>query len=86
MSKDYAPLATRMEFAIRRERQIPELLQQAEQNIVSVDAITQRIAAADAAGSVRLLQDLGAARVRGRPRRRAAGRSRERQRSTRWLR
>jgi uncharacterized protein (DUF885 family) len=56
MSKDYAPLATRMEYAIRRERQIPELLQQAEQNIVSVDAITQRIAAADAAGSVRFFK------------------------------
>ena len=52
MSKDYAPLAQRMQYAIDRERLIPTMLQQAEADITTVDAVTQRIAAADAAGSV----------------------------------
>ena len=52
MSKDYAPLAKRMQFAIDRERLIPPMLQQAKANITTVDAVTQRIAGADAAGSV----------------------------------
>lgn len=52
MSKDYAPLAKRMEYAIARERLIPAVLQEGEKNITTVDAITQRIAAEDAAGSV----------------------------------
>ena len=52
MSKDYAPLAQRMQYAIDRERLIPPMLQQAKANITTVDAVTQRIAAADAAGSV----------------------------------
>jgi uncharacterized protein (DUF885 family) len=56
MSTDYAPLATRMKYAIARERQIPALLHQAEQNITSVDAVTQRIATADAAGAVRFFK------------------------------
>ncbi len=52
MSKDYAPLTTRIVYAAAREEQIPAMLQDAEHNITSVDAVTQRIAAADAAGSV----------------------------------
>ena len=52
MSKDYAPLAQRMQYAIDRERLIPPMLQQAKANITTVNAVTQRIAAADAAGSV----------------------------------
>ncbi len=52
MSKDYAPLTTRVGYAIAREQLIPAMLEQAKQNITSVDAVTQRIAAADAAGSV----------------------------------
>jgi uncharacterized protein (DUF885 family) len=52
MSKDYAPLTTRVGYAVARERQIPAMLQQAEKNITSVDAVTQRIAVADAAGAV----------------------------------
>ncbi len=52
MSKDYAPLVRRMQYAIDRERLIPPMLQQAKANITTVDAVTQRIAAADAAGSV----------------------------------
>ena len=52
MSKDYAPLATRFGYAIARERAIPGMLQDAERNITSVDAVTQRIAYQDAAGSV----------------------------------
>lgn len=52
MARDYAPLAKRLGFAIARERLIPPMLKQAEANITSVDAVTQRIAAEDAAGSV----------------------------------
>ena len=52
MSKDYAPLTTRIVYAAAREEAIPAMLQDAEKNITSVDAVTQRIAAADAAGSV----------------------------------
>ena len=52
MSKDYAPLSKRLQYAIARERLIPGMLRQAERNIESVDAVTQRIAVQDAAGSV----------------------------------
>jgi uncharacterized protein (DUF885 family) len=52
MSKDYAPLATRMGYAIDRERLIPDMLLEAEKNITTVDAITKRISVEDAAGSV----------------------------------
>src|SRR5581483_7012463 len=52
MSKDYAPLATRMRYAIARERLIPGALKAGEANITSIDPVTQRISAADAAGSV----------------------------------
>ncbi len=52
MSKDYAPLAKRMTYAIARERLIPQMLQDAEANTTSVDAVTQRIAVEDAAGAV----------------------------------
>lgn len=52
MSKDYAPLSNRMEFAIARERLIPGILRAAEANITTVDPVTQQIAAEDAAGSV----------------------------------
>lgn len=52
MSKDYAPLATRMGYAIDRERLIPNMLQEAEKNITTVDAVTKRISVEDAAGSV----------------------------------
>jgi uncharacterized protein (DUF885 family) len=52
MSKDYAPLSNRIEFAIARERLIPGIVRAAEQNITTVDATTQRIAAEDAAGAV----------------------------------
>ena len=40
MSKDYAPLADRMEFAIARERLIPGILRAAEHNITTVDAVS----------------------------------------------
>jgi uncharacterized protein (DUF885 family) len=52
MSKDYAPLAKRMGFAIARERLIPQMLHDAEANVTSVDAVTQRISAEDAEGAV----------------------------------
>jgi uncharacterized protein (DUF885 family) len=52
MSKDYAPAATRMGYAIARERLIPAMLVEAKKNITTVDAVTQRIAVQDAAGSV----------------------------------
>lgn len=52
MSKDYAPLAKRMGFAIAREQLIPQMLRDAEANVTSVDAVTQRISAEDAEGAV----------------------------------
>jgi uncharacterized protein (DUF885 family) len=52
MSREYAPLKTRMEYAIARERAIPAMLKDGEHNITSVDAVTQRISYQDAAGSV----------------------------------
>jgi uncharacterized protein (DUF885 family) len=52
MGRDYAPLAKRMAFAIARERLIPPMLKEAESNVTTVDAVTQRIAVEDAAGSV----------------------------------
>jgi len=57
MSKDYAPLKTRMGYAIARERLIPAMLQEAEKNVTSVDAVTKRISAEDAAGSVDFFKD-----------------------------
>jgi uncharacterized protein (DUF885 family) len=52
MSKDYAPLAKRMSFAIARERLIPKMLADAKANITTVDAVTARIAAEDSDGAV----------------------------------
>ena len=52
ISRNFAPLQTRMKDAIARERAIPALLRQAKANITSVDATTQEIAVEQAAGSV----------------------------------
>jgi uncharacterized protein (DUF885 family) len=52
MEREYAPLSRRITYAISRERQIPAMLAAAEKNITTVDPVTQRIAAEDAAGSV----------------------------------
>jgi uncharacterized protein (DUF885 family) len=52
MSKAYAPLPVRLGYAISREQKIPAMLAQSKHNITTVDAITQRIAAEDAAGAV----------------------------------
>ncbi len=57
MERDYAPLETRLKYAIARERQIPSMLSVAEKNITSVDAVTQRISSEDAAGSVSFFTD-----------------------------
>ncbi|MBV8246785.1 MAG: DUF885 domain-containing protein [Candidatus Eremiobacteraeota bacterium] len=55
--RDYAPLATRMRYAIAREQQIPRMLDQAKRNITSVDAVTQRIAYDDTSGAVSFFTD-----------------------------
>lgn len=52
ISRAYAPLETRLRYAIARERLIPAMLQTARKNITTVDATTQRVAAEDTAGSV----------------------------------
>jgi uncharacterized protein (DUF885 family) len=52
LSRDYAPLATRMHYAIAREAQIPRMLRQARQNTTTVDAATKTVSAQDASGSV----------------------------------
>lgn len=57
MSKDYAPLAQRLSYAIARERLIPGMLKDGERNITSVDPVTQRIALEDAQGSVEFFKE-----------------------------
>ena len=52
IARNFAPLATRMKDAIAREHAIPAMLAQAKTNIVSVDAMTQQIAAEQAQGGV----------------------------------
>jgi uncharacterized protein (DUF885 family) len=52
ISRNYAPIETRARFAIAREEQIPAMLRQARANITTVDAVTQKISADDARGSV----------------------------------
>lgn len=52
LSRNYAPLAIRMRYAIARELQIPRMLRQARQNITTVDAATKAVSTQDAAGSV----------------------------------
>ena len=51
ISRAYAPLETRMRYAIAREKLIPALLQTARKNLTTVDATTQRIASHETAGS-----------------------------------
>lgn len=51
ISRPFAPLPVRMKSAISRLRQIPRLLKQAQANITTVDAITQRLSGEQAAGS-----------------------------------
>jgi uncharacterized protein (DUF885 family) len=52
ISRNFAAPDVRMKDAIARERAIPAMLQQAKANITSVDAMTQQIAAEQAAGGV----------------------------------
>ncbi len=52
IARDFAPLPTRMRSAIARERQIPEMLAAAAQNVTTVDATTADLARADIAGSI----------------------------------
>jgi uncharacterized protein (DUF885 family) len=52
MALNYAPLETRLRYAIAREQQIPRLLSQARSNITTVDAATAEAAYEDTAGSV----------------------------------
>jgi uncharacterized protein (DUF885 family) len=51
VSRDFAPLSTRLKDAIARERAIPNLFVQAQKNLTTVDSATQEIAAEQAAGS-----------------------------------
>ncbi|MBV9277900.1 MAG: DUF885 domain-containing protein, partial [Candidatus Eremiobacteraeota bacterium] len=52
LSRNYAPLSTRMRYAIAREQQIPRMLRQAKEVTTTVDAATKAVSAQDAAGSV----------------------------------
>ncbi len=53
MSKDYAPLATRMALCdCARAADPARCCRRAKKNVTTVDAVTQRISAEDAAGSV----------------------------------
>ncbi|MBV9149585.1 MAG: DUF885 domain-containing protein [Candidatus Eremiobacteraeota bacterium] len=69
MSRNYAPLATRMRYAISRERQIPRMLQAGRANTTTVDSATKAVSAEDAAGSISFFKDtvpLGFADVKDR--------------------
>ena len=57
MSRDFAPLPTRMQDAIAREMALPGMLTQGAKNTTTVDAVTKGIAADDAAGSVSFFTD-----------------------------
>jgi len=56
ISRDFAPLSTRLKDAIARERAIPNVFTQAEANLTTVDTATQQISAEQAAGSVGFFQ------------------------------
>jgi uncharacterized protein (DUF885 family) len=51
ITRAYAPLSTRVNYVIAREKQIPTVLAAAKQNITTVDATTKLIAYQDTAGS-----------------------------------
>ena len=52
LSRNYAPLATRLRYAISRERQIPRMLQQARADTTTVDSATKAVSVQDALGSI----------------------------------
>lgn len=52
MSRDFAPLATRMRDAIARETAIPAMLARGRLDTTTVDAVTKEISADDAQGSI----------------------------------
>lgn len=52
ISRDFAPLATRLKEAIARERAIPNLIAQAKANLTTVDSATQEIAGEQAGGAI----------------------------------
>jgi uncharacterized protein (DUF885 family) len=52
ISRNFAPLETRIKDAIARERAIPAMLKQARANITTVDSATKEISEQDAAGAV----------------------------------
>lgn len=52
ISRNFAPLATRLKEAIARERAIPNLIAQGKSNLTTVDSATQEIAGEQAGGAV----------------------------------
>jgi len=67
LSRNYASLATRMRYAIARERQIPQMLHEARRNTPTVDAATKTVSLQDALGSIDFFKQtvpLGFAAVR----------------------
>jgi uncharacterized protein (DUF885 family) len=52
ISRDFAPLSTRLRDTIGRENAIPNLIAQAQANLTTVDSATQEISADQAAGAV----------------------------------
>ncbi len=57
ISRNYAPLSTRMRYVIARERQIPSMLRVARGNITTVDGTTKKIASQDIAGAAMFFKD-----------------------------
>jgi len=52
ISRDFAPLATRMRSAIAREKAIPAMLEAAAANVTTVDATTAQIARVNIGGTI----------------------------------
>ena len=69
MSRNYAPLVTRMRYAISREQQIPRMLRQGRLNTTTVDGATKAVSLQDAVGSIEFFKQtvpLGFADVKDR--------------------
>ncbi len=52
LARDFAPLPQRVRSVIAREKQIPGMLQDAQSNVTTVDAVTAQIAREDVTGAI----------------------------------
>ena len=52
LARDFAPLPGRVRSVVAREKQIPGMLQDAQSNLTTVDAVTAQLAREDVAGAI----------------------------------